>query len=575
MQFHELLNDYIEKLNCTAQELADASGLSPAVISRYRTGNREPASNSKQLIMLCRGIVSLTEAKELPALSEDDVLFSFKNILDSKHIDFEQIRNNFNTLVSILDININDLARTINFDPSYLSRIRSGQRKPTNIQSFCNDICRFIVRKYTEPDKRLAIAKLIQCEDADYNDNTTIFGKLSEWLCHNTESSEYIDNFLKKLDEFNLDEYIRAIHFDELKVPSVPFQLPTSKTYHGTEQFKQGELDFFKSTILSKSTEPIFMCNDMPLSDMAEDTDFDKKWMFAIAMSLKKGLHLNIIHNIDRPFNEMMLGLEAWIPIYMTGQISPYYLKGRHNSVYCHFNYVSGHAALAGECINGFHDDGKYYLTTNKEEVSYYKKKAKHLLTKAQPLMDIYRKDTEHIYTSFLNKDSLTEGNRYNILSSLPIYTISEELLSDILKRNLVPEADISNLLVYAKEQRHLLENILEKNSVVDEVLELSKEEFARYPMAPSLSGAFYEKEILYTYEEYLKHLNLTKEYSLTHSNYTVKTQTGHAFRNIQIQIHEGTWVMLSKNKAPTIHFVIHHPKMINAFENFAVAVTD
>ena len=189
--------------------------------------------------------------------------------------------------------------------------------------------------------------------------------------------------------------------------------------------------------------------------------------------------------------------------------------------------------------------------------------------------MDIYRKDTEHIYTSFLNKDSLTEGNRYNILSSLPIYTISEELLSDILKRNLVPEADISNLLVYAKEQRHLLENILEKNSVVDEVLELSEEEFARYPMAPSLSGAFYEKEILYTYEEYLKHLNLTKEYSLTHSNYTVKTQTGHAFRNIQIQIHEGTWVMLSKNKAPTIHFVIHHPKMINAFENFAVAVTD
>lgn len=41
----------------------------------------------------------------------------------------------------------------------------------------------------------------------------------------------------------------------------------------------------------------------------------------------KKGHHLNIIHNVDRPFNEMMLGLESWIPIYMTGQISPYYLK--------------------------------------------------------------------------------------------------------------------------------------------------------------------------------------------------------------------------------------------------------
>ena len=90
---------------------------------------------------------------------------------------------------------------------------------------------------------------------------------------------------------------------------------------------KKGELDFFKATVLSKSNEPIFMCSDMPMEDMAQDIEFGKKWMFAIAMTLKKGLHLNIIHNLDRPFNEMMLGLESWLPIYMTGQISPYFLK--------------------------------------------------------------------------------------------------------------------------------------------------------------------------------------------------------------------------------------------------------
>ena len=64
--------------------------------------------------------------------------------------------------------------------------------------------------------------------------------------------------------------------------------------------------------------------------------------MFAIAASIKKGLHLNIIHNLDRPFNEMMLGFESWIPIYMTGQVSPFYLKNTTNAVYQHLNYVSG-----------------------------------------------------------------------------------------------------------------------------------------------------------------------------------------------------------------------------------------
>lgn len=65
------------------------------------------------------------------------------------------------------------------------------------------------------------------------------------------------------------------------------------------------------ATVLSKSAESVFMCSDMPMEDMAEDVEFGKEWMFAIAMMLKKGLHLNIIHNLDRPFNEMMLGLES------------------------------------------------------------------------------------------------------------------------------------------------------------------------------------------------------------------------------------------------------------------------
>ena len=163
---------------------------------------------------------------------------------------------------------------------------------------------------------------------------------------------------------------------------------------------KRGELDFFKATVLSKDTEDIFMCSDMPMEDMAEDISFGKKWMFGIAMCLKKGLHLNIIHNLDRPFNEMMLGLQSWIPIYMTGSVSPYYLKNYSNNVYNHLNYTSGSVILTGECINSYHNKGKYYLTSNSKEINYYKEKTKLLLKKASPLMEIY---TNH------NKDAFDE----------------------------------------------------------------------------------------------------------------------------------------------------------------------
>ena len=71
----------------------------------------------------------------------------------------------------------------------------------------------------------------------------------------------------------------------------------------------------------------------------------------------------------------MMLGLESWIPIYMTGQITPYYFKNNKTNIYNHFNYVSGSVALTEECINGFHNKGKCYLQLTIKKLNIIKKK--------------------------------------------------------------------------------------------------------------------------------------------------------------------------------------------------------
>ncbi len=123
--------------------------------------------------------------------------------------------------------------------------------------------------------------------------------------------------------------------------------MPLSKTYYGTEEMKAAEIDFLKATALSKSKERVFMYSDMQMDDMAADMDFSKKYMFGLAAMLKKGLNLDVVHNLNRQFNELMLGLECWIPLYMTGQITPYYLKGVHNRIFCRLLNVSGSAALA------------------------------------------------------------------------------------------------------------------------------------------------------------------------------------------------------------------------------------
>ena len=40
----------------------------------------------------------------------------------------------------------------------------------------------------------------------------------------------YINDFLISLDDFNLNDFIKAIKFDELKVPNIPFYKAKTKS---------------------------------------------------------------------------------------------------------------------------------------------------------------------------------------------------------------------------------------------------------------------------------------------------------------------------------------------------------
>lgn len=569
MNFKEVLNKYLKELNCSSKKLSNESGLSESVISRYRSGERTPVKNSEQLNKLTNALFNIAKDNNKNKYTFDKIESDFNSTLASDDFDYTTFSNNLNTLITSLNINTHEMSKYIVFDASHISRIRYCKAKPSNPVEFSNKICSYILNRYKNPDDINNLMMIIGCKKSDLS-NEKIYSTLFNWLTSEiVPVKNQISDFLHHLDSFNLDDYIKVIKFDELKVPSIPFYKAKTKHYYGIEEMKQGELNFFKGTVLSKSKEDIFMCSDMPMEDMAKDIDFGKKWMFAIAMCLKKGHHLNIIHNLDRPFNEMMLGLESWIPIYMTGQISPYYLSNLKNNIYNHLNYVSAAAALSGECINGFHNKGMYYLTTNKNEIEYYKEKSDLLLKKAKPLMEIYRESNIKEYHLFLKKDENIECDRTRYISSLPLFTISDELLIKILKRNKLTKEEIDKIIKYKNNEFKYMNSILKKNKVFDYIYVIKEDEFISDTPSLLLNNLFIDKTINYTYKEYIEHLKLTNEYAKNNKNYNILTEKDKTFKNITITILKNNHVIISKNSNPTIHFVIRHPKLVAAIESF------
>ena len=571
MTFKDTFNKLLKELNCTSRKLSINSGISESVISRYRNGERTPKKDSTQINKLIDTLYNISHEQELKYTKEDIKNILLSTLQEGNSFDYETLSKNLNNLIITLNININDLSKYIVFDSSHISRIRYGKTKPSDPISFSNKIANYIVLKYNDTDNIKRLSLLI---DNNITSNT-LFDQIFTYLTSNNNSSNnednHINDFLNNLNNFDLNDYIKAIKFDQLKVPTIPFYKARTKNYYELEEMKQAEIDFLKATVLSKSKEDIFMCSDMPMEDMAKDIEFGKKWMFGIAMCLKKSLHLNIIHNLDRPFNEMMLGLESWIPIYMTGQVSPYYFKEYKNIIYGHLNYTSGNYALYGECIKGYHDKGKYYLTSNSKEIEYYKNKTNYLLKKATPLMEIYTEKDKDLYQTFLLNDSKIKSNRQRTLNTLPLFTINDKLLDKILKRNKISKEDIIKIKKYKQDEENYVNNIL-KNNIITDTIYNYENEFTNN-LSLSLENIFYNQKITYTYHEYLEHLKDTINYS--NKNYHVIINNDQIFKNISINIVDNNYVIISKSINPTIHFVIRHPKLKNAIENFKPIVKE
>lgn len=393
--FSDALNKYIEKAGCTASELSKVSGVSKATLSRYHSGMRIPSVDDENIEKLSDALSKYIKDSDKTTIYED-----LKSTLAPREA-YENLSVKLNELISALDINVNDLSKSLSFDASYISRIRTGKRRPSDPNEFISSVCTYVDRHFQGNDYVNTFKELLG--DNIFSDETlSLKEKLRKWFSEKEPINPIgIESFLHKLNDFDLEEYIKVIKFDKLKVPNFPLYPTLSRTYYGLKKMKQGELDFFKSTVLSKSMEDVFMYSNMPMDDMAKDMDFNKKWMFGIAMSLKKGLRLNIIHNLNRPFNELLLGLEAWIPIYMTGQVSPYHIPGKEPGIVNNLLYVSGACSLSGSAIKGHHGQGKYSLYGAREDVKYHRKQSEYLLKMAKPLMEIY---TEENHKEYLEK---------------------------------------------------------------------------------------------------------------------------------------------------------------------------
>lgn len=182
MTFHDKLNDYILQARCSSKELALASGLSEGTISRYRKGYRVPNVRGAHFAGLTKGLYELLSKRD-PGVSREEVTESLKKLIDKGYgIDYDTFIEKLKQLLRSFEISNNELGRRLNYDPSYISRILSGQRRPADIRKFTANVAHYIAHQKADELEPSVICKGLGCDDQVVNDPDRLQEEVEKWL---------------------------------------------------------------------------------------------------------------------------------------------------------------------------------------------------------------------------------------------------------------------------------------------------------------------------------------------------------------------------------------------------------
>lgn len=197
MRFQECLNNYIEEIQCRGKELAKNSGISETVLSRYRKGERVPAEDSEYLEKLAEGITKTAAEKGIKVPEARTVLQTLKESLESEKKEPDVNSQKLDILLRELEVNLSKIALFLHYDPSYLSKIRTGKRTPAHPQEFVDRICEYISANYKDEQDRKKVVILIGCEEEKLGEGFSYKEILRNWLCsEKLEEVDYVSGFL-------------------------------------------------------------------------------------------------------------------------------------------------------------------------------------------------------------------------------------------------------------------------------------------------------------------------------------------------------------------------------------------
>ncbi len=598
MLFHEKIGLVLKELGVSRTELARASGLDASLISRFYNGERIPSRFSPQLDKLSMGVAALAlkqksqnkicalcgapECGEVSAIS--DAVNAWINMPDSslrpqrahklqrplvstQHHGEGAFAEKLDALIRAAEVTNTSLARHLNVDASLISRFRSGVRVPGANKRLVANICTFFsLRDYTSRQRR-ALFGILRMEPTE--DREALLDALRSYLQAGSANTDcvYVDDLLETLDSMRPALVnLAPVQTDD----PVTLHSGVMDIYQGNAGLRRAAARLIESICADGNVRELRMFSDLDIQWVLEDEAFLNAWPEQLKRIMDQGTRITFIISMDASLHRLLLTIERWIPLFMTGKLNLYLLpRPAMRRFDCTLLLADKLAAVQSFCVTNMAPFASYLYTHNEELIENLHKQLDALCEFGCVSAQMFSEEMQTQYQRFLSAFERAPGDTDVVLHSLSAYTISPSLMERMLKRTGVPEETRERILTYHQLAVKRATKNLSLYSISDYICLADPAALSEGRVQVELPWLDGSARVAYTPAEYAEHIRTTIELLRTYPGYSIYLLPQVPFHNIKLMVRQGTGALIRKLDKPCIAMATAQPALVNALSNY------
>lgn len=313
-----------------------------------------------------------------------------KSIVMAKRLDY---------MMQILGLTNVQTARFLTVDSSLLSRIRHGKRFIYEETPLFDSLCHYLAKQLIKKSKQLSDedwAQLapVRLSTEDEDKDVELYARgIADWLSADAEKARQEDasaSITQLLTSIDIWEGPGAVPRNVVQpLIHVPLS-PAKRNYVGNQGLREAVLRFLTDVLASKEHRHLQLFSNQSMGWLQEDSNFFLHWSRLMYLIISRGHQVDIVHNLGRSPEEIILGMQSWFPLHMTGNLKAYVNEYLNNQAmpFVHTTFLDkGHAAIHGVTIKGQEDSVNFSYYTGAGSLSSLEQNFAVFLNYCTPLL--------------------------------------------------------------------------------------------------------------------------------------------------------------------------------------------